>query len=371
MGSVGPVPVLCGSLWETREAAMATPTATLDLAVCGACGHVWNSTFDTTLVGYDAQYDNALDFSPTFRAYAESLAARLVETYELRGSRIVEIGSGKGEFLKSLCALGAGRGIGFDPTYVGPDRDGPVEFVREFFTPDSATGTPDFVCCRHVLEHVEDPYAFLRDVRGAVRGAPVPMYFEVPNAEFNFAESGPWDLIYPHVAYFSETSFRAVLSRAGFRVLEIGPVFNSQFLSAEVVPDPSLRMGERVHGAAEPGLALGFRLAVDRQLKETETWRRRLDALSDRGPVSMWGAGSKGVTFLSLVDHPKRVVRSVVDSNPRKWGRYLPGCGNEVVPPDVVVTQSDSAVLVMNPAYAKEIRENIDVLGGAAEVIVV
>lgn len=370
MASLGPVPVLCGSLWDSREEALATPSAELDLVGCHGCGHVWNRAFDPALVEYDAKYDNALDFSPVFNDYAQALADRLVDTFDLRGRDVVEIGSGKGEFLRLLCAAGDNRGVGYDPTYEGPEVDGGIRFVREFFTPSSASEAVDFVSCRHVLEHLDDPSAFLLDVRKAVQDRPVPMYFEVPNAEFNFAETGPWDLIYPHVAYFSDTSLRALLGRAGFQVDRLEPSFNGQFLSAEVRVAP---------GTTETGLwdvdrastlASAYVSAIERQLGETTRWRERLHELSERGPVALWGAGSKGVTFLSLVDDDRQIA-TVVDANPRKWRRHLPQVGHEIVAPSEVATRSVRTVLVMNPAYHQEIRDAVRDSGARAEVLVV
>ena len=365
MGSVGPVPVLCGSLWDSREEAIATPTASLDLVVCHRCAHVWNATFDPELVDYQANYDNALDFSLTFRDYTRDLVDHLVDRFDLRGRNVAEIGSGKGEFLRQLCARGGSRGIGYDPTYEGPDRQGDVEFVREFFAPGSAPGDVDFVCCRHVLEHVADPVRFLTEVRLAVGGRPVPMYFEVPNAEFNFAESGPWDLIYPHVGYFNEESLSLAMTRAGFRVLEIRPAFHHQFLAAEVIPDSR---AAQAGGLPPPSLAVSMVQALQRQLFASDAWRGRLGELVRRGPVGLWGAGSKGVTFLSLVD-PNCTIGSVVDANPRKWGRVLPASGLAVVAPAQAAGQRLQTVLVMNRAYMNEISGSLAKMGSKASVV--
>ena len=370
MAALGPVPVLCGSLWDSREEALATPSAELELVGCQECAHVWNSAFDPALVEYDAKYDNALDFSPVFNDYAQALADRLIDTFDLRGRDVVEIGSGKGEFLRQLCAAGDNRGVGYDPTYEGPEVDGTIRFVREFFTPSSAPEAVDFVSCRHVLEHLDDPSAFLLDVRKAVQDRPVPMYFEVPNAEFNFAETGPWDLIYPHVGYFSDTSLRALLERAGFQVDRVEPSFNGQFLSAEVHVAPAMAHASHWDADHASTLARSYAAAIERQLEETTRWRERLHHLGEQGPIALWGAGSKGVTFLSLIDVARQIA-TVVDANPRKWHRYLPQVGHEIVAPREIATRSVQSVLVMNPAYQSEIRDALRQSGAGAEVLVV
>src|SRR4051812_36760400 len=92
-------PVLLGALWETAPEAVAAPSGDLDLVLCRDCGLVFNASFDPALVDYDGDYDNSLHFSPLFQSYAEDLADRLARDHDLRGKRVVEIGSGKGDFL--------------------------------------------------------------------------------------------------------------------------------------------------------------------------------------------------------------------------------------------------------------------------------
>ncbi len=164
-------------LWPPREEARSAPRGPIELAYCDGCGMLWNAAFDPALVAYTPAYENSLHFSPTFQDYAASLADRLVERYALRDADVLELGCGKGEFLSLLCAGGRNRGIGFDPSYDGEADAAPngrVRFVRDAYTAAHAAEPVDFVCCRHVLEHVDDPRAFLETVREALGDRPAP-----------------------------------------------------------------------------------------------------------------------------------------------------------------------------------------------------
>jgi len=58
---------------------------------------------------------------------------------------------------------------------------------------------PDFVACRHVLEHIERPLEFVRALRRAIGpAARTPVYFEMPNGEHQLANGVVWDMIYAH-----------------------------------------------------------------------------------------------------------------------------------------------------------------------------
>jgi SAM-dependent methyltransferase len=152
------------------------------------CGLVSNRCLASKL-DYDESYENSLDFSPSFQAYAQNLAERLRKKYNLRYRRIMEIGSGRGEFLKLLSADGENDCIGYDPAFDGAGTDWPgVRFVQDYYNERHASESVDFVTCRHLLEHMEEPLRFLTDLRQTLAAqGEVAVYFEVPNAFLVFA----------------------------------------------------------------------------------------------------------------------------------------------------------------------------------------
>jgi SAM-dependent methyltransferase len=363
------VPALCGVTWDGAADARRSPVGPMALRTCDACAHVFNAAFDPALIVYDEQYDNTLHHSPTFRAYAHSLAERLSETYSLSGKRVVELGCGKGEFLTELCALANCYSTGFDPSYEGEidgaRGDGRLTFVREFMTPENAPPF-DFFLSRHVLEHLEDPSDLLRTVRDSSGGRTVYGYLEVPDAMYDFERSG-WDCIYPHVSYFSSTSLRRLVERAGFRLLRLVSDFAGQFLGAEVVGN-----GQEIDDSARDGVQLARELETIRAFPEryrqaVSRWR---EFVGRNGPerTALWGAGARGVAFLNAVD-PDARLGAVVDLNPAKWHRFLPVAGHEVIPPHELGSRDISAVVLTNPNYENEVSVHLRELGVNAEVV--
>ncbi|MFZ5871126.1 MAG: SAM-dependent methyltransferase, partial [Actinomycetota bacterium] len=97
-------------------------------------------------------------------------------------------------------------------------------------------------------------------------------------------------------------------------------------------------------------------------------WRRTIDDRAARGDrLALWGAGSKGVTFLNAVDEAARL--SVVDLNPNKWGRYLPGTGHLIEEPRSLVERPVATVLITNPVYRDEIAAELRDMGVQADVV--
>ncbi|WP_254023246.1 hypothetical protein [Mesorhizobium ventifaucium] len=53
-------------------------------------------------------------------------------------------------------------------------------------------------------------------------------------------------------------------------------------------------------------------------------------ATRNREQTVVWGAGSKGITFVNVVPEGAR-ISALVDDNPHKQGRFAPGTGTPVV----------------------------------------
>jgi FlaA1/EpsC-like NDP-sugar epimerase len=82
----------------------------------------------------------------------------------------------------------------------------------------------------------------------------------------------------------------------------------------------------------------------------------------------VWGAGSKGVTFLNLFKDCE-ALEYVVDINPHKQGMYVSGTGQRIVSPDFLRDYQPDAVFVMNPIYRKEIGRTLSDIGVSAELL--
>jgi hypothetical protein len=341
---------------------------TLDMRACGACGFVFNAAFDPALVDYGPAYENSQDCSPAFNAHLDHLVDRLVVANGVRNGRVVEVGCGKGVFLKKLLAHPENHSdaVGFDPSYLGAEEVGRVRFVKDFYGP--ATAVPaDVVVCRHVIEHVPEPLALLRTVRAGVGvSGETRVFFETPCVEWILKNRVPWDFFYEHCSLFTAASLALALERAGFAVTDVRHVFGGQYLWAEAVAHRNPLPGAGRGLPVPPSLAgkgdggFGFASAVAR-------WDSLLTALASRGAVYVWGAGAKGVTFCNLADPDATRLAGVIDVNPAKQGKFLPGTGHTIVSP--AHARSAAAVLVLNPNYVSEVRSHVEQLGSRAEVI--
>jgi 2-polyprenyl-3-methyl-5-hydroxy-6-metoxy-1,4-benzoquinol methylase len=371
------VPVHCNVLWPTQEAARQAPKGDLRLVYAPQSGHLFNTAFDPRLMEYTQTYENSLHFSPRFQRYADALARRLIDTYDLRGKDIIEIGSGKGEFLHLICSLGGNRGTGFDPSYE-PDQDdttgnGSVRFVQDFYSEQYADHRADFICCRHVLEHIEQPRDFIASVRRSIGDRHnTVVYFEVPNAAYTLCDLGIWDLIYEHYSYFSAQSLARLFVECGFEVRHVAEAYGGQFLGIEAVPAESKPSAGAWAAWSDARELTAYVDAFARQYREkVAAWQQRLDTIArDNRRAVIWGGGSKGVTFLNTLKAFDQ-VSYVVDINPRKQGKHVAGTGQRLVAPEFLRDYQPDTVIIMNPIYRQEIQQITANLGLTPEFLVV
>ncbi len=366
-------PIYCNVLWETREAALSAPCGDITLGYCPNCSHIYNYAFDSSRMDYSQEYENSLHFSERFQRFANNLAEHLIERYNIRGKDIIEIGCGKGDFLRQICRAGNNRGVGFDKSFI-PDLvhdtlDPAVRFVVDFFGERYAHEPADLIVCRHVLEHIENPRAFIADLRRVIGDHRQPVvYFEVPNALWTLRDLGIWDIIYEHCSYFTPASLVHLFETSGFETLDVREAFGGQFLAIEARPVQSRSPSSASTRLDFARMMRDVTAFGDNYHAKVMHWRARLADLTQQGKRTVvWGAGSKGVTFLNVF-RDQNSIDYVIDINPRKQGKYVAGSGQKVVDPSFLRSYRPDLVLVMNVLYVEEIRQMLATLGVSAAI---
>jgi 2-polyprenyl-3-methyl-5-hydroxy-6-metoxy-1,4-benzoquinol methylase len=220
---------------------------------CPACGMVRAAVTDPHAVRelYGASYyqiygglDAGYDADPERRRYESHRRLRLVQRF-VRGGRLVEIGSAVGYFLD------AAKRAGFEVTGIEPAEE-LARTARERFGVDARAGfiedaelepgSFDVACAWHVLEHIPEPLAVLRNLHRVVgRGGVLAL--EVPNAASRQAErlgaAWPhWDPAH-HVGHYTPAALRALVERAGFDVALIDTLSGTAYYP----PRQALRPG--------------------------------------------------------------------------------------------------------------------------------
>ena len=359
------IPVNSCLLLDDRDAAAAFPRGDLVLGFCRDCGFIFNTAFDIAKSEYSARYEETQGFSPRFRQFSQELAKTWVERHELHGRSVLEIGCGKGEFLVDMIAAGAGSGIGIDPSFRADRMDLPgaekVEWIADFYSEAYSHLRADAVVCRHTLEHIAPVGEFMAMVRRNTPDGTIVL-FELPDVACVLEELRFWDIYYEHCSYFSLGSMARLFQRAGFDVTNLDVAYGDQYLLLDSVAGSG-------GGATVDNLAR-LEAAVDHFERE---YPRRIDALradlrSGGRRTVIWGAGSKGVSYLTTLGQDD-VIEYAVDINPFKHGMYMAGTGQQIVAPEFLATYKPDLVVAMNDIYLDEIRAELDRIGVDADLV--
>jgi hypothetical protein len=316
-------------------------------------------------------YDNSLGCSAVYQKYERELVERLIATYDLHNRLVVEIGSGDGKFLKLLCSIGDNQGIGFDPS-LDRDRckpDDRTRFVRDYYSPTCTPDVPALVVCRQVFEHIAQPLEFLSGLRKSLRDQPETiLFFETPSFDHVLRELDIWSIIYEHPSNFTCESISKCFAKAGYDVRQVSEAYHRTYVSIEASParagEPSQCLEDCSKSTPEEVDSFPTRIE-----QKVSGWRRDFDRLiKQRRRAVAWGAGARAVTFFNLLGITD-AIPFVVDLNPNKTGKYLPGTAQRIVQPEFLTEYRPEVIIMMNDIYRLEIEERVQALGLTAEYL--
>jgi cyclopropane fatty-acyl-phospholipid synthase-like methyltransferase len=310
----------------------------LEVHRCPSCGFV-SLPLQLSDDYYD-DYVNAPSLSPQAQKFQSDQAIDFVERFSLSGRRVLEIGCGDGYFLHAMKEAGADC-FGIEPSNAQRElalaRGLKVE-AGVLSSGRRLSAAPfDAFITRQVFEHVSDMRDFLLTIRSNLRPEAVG-FVEVPNLDKIVDEERFFDFIPEHINYFTSRSLCLALQLAGFEVIEICPVQEGEALRALVrwVPLPEYAL-----------------IASRVDLLRRDISKFMADCQSQGKNVAIWGAGGKGLSMMAVTD--LRSVKLLVDSDPHKAGLFTPISHFRVELPGALAHHEIDVIIVMAPAYEREI----------------
>ena len=361
-------PVVLNYRYPTAETARKVKRRDLFLRQCADCGLIFNSTFDPGAIPYDENYDNRQCFSPAFECYLTGLAEEFIERHSLHGQPVLEVGCGKGDFLKLFCRLSGGPGTGYDTTYQGPSglQRNRIRFHRRYVSASDIRSPYAAALCRHVVEHIGTIGAFLSDLRkiAAACGDPI-ILIETPRFEWIAEHLCFWDIFYEHCNYFTMPCLATLCRRAGFNVIRQRATFGRQYQVLELKLDRGTARARKTKTLV-PSVSLNrFARQAEMQLRRLE---KKLTANGAGAGWAVWGAGAKGVALVNRLKRNR--PRFVIDSNRGKQGGVIPGSSVPVVAPEDPRLLRLGVILIANPNYAAEIKSVLKRTGFAGKILI-
>lgn len=307
---------------------------------------VENVAFDPELIRYDEDYQNNQSVSASFEQHTRDVLDILKDALP-RGSVLVEVGCGKGDFLELVQADGYFEITGYDGAYEGDNSA-----IEKRFLEPSDRIEADLVVLRHVLEHIQRPHEFLQLLQTVFGDADI--YIEVPEFDWIREHQTFFDITYEHVNYFTTTA----LAKLFVAPKQGGVLFGDQYQYV-VGALSGLDLGSYYDAYANDDNwnTLAFGELFPNLLAVIE----ELYAASSGRSVYVWGAATKGVMFCHHLRRLRKEVfqrvRAAVDINPMKAGRYMPSSHLPILGVESFCRETgrDDLIVIMNPNYQQEI----------------
>ena len=359
----------------------------LRVLVCETCWLVQTEDFADAAHLFDADYAYFSGFSSTWLEHCRTYADEATERFGLdRSSRVIEVASNDGTLLNFFHIRGM-KCTGIEPTAstAAAARDLGLE-IREVFLGDesgedlAADGlVADLLVANNVLAHVPDIVGFAVGCRRLLAADGVASF------EFHhlveLVSKTLFDTIYhEHFSYLSLTSVEAVFKTAGLKVFDVERlpthggslrVYAQRAESTRFDTRDSvrrLRDREAALGVSSPSFYSGFQERAD-SIRDDLTGFLVNAKAQDKSVVG-YGAAAKGNTLLNYAGVNTDLMAYVVDNNPAKQGRYLPGSQIPIVDEQRIVDESPDFALILPWNIRSEIARRLESLEGWSGAIV-
>lgn len=286
-------------------------------------------------------------------AQAESYGGEFIDFFQ-RASTLLptpprsaaDIGCGGVYLLQKVREQGLRvKGIDPSPVTAAAGKKAGIEIVPDFYPSPSLTESFDVLFHYDVLEHVEDPVAFLR-AHHANLSSHGALIFAVPDCSHHIALGDVSMLLHEHLNYFDSESLAHVVRAAGFDPLLLEPARHGGVLLCCAVPAAN---------RAVPVVPVKDTSKFETFSAKAYGALRRFAALVNRSGHDELGLYVPLRAFPYLGQVPPETRLRFFDDDPGLRGRYYDGFSVPIESRDELAGRPPGQVMICSLAFGDKI----------------
>ena len=348
----------------------------LRVLVCDNCFLVQIDEYQKSSTIFNHDYVYFSSFSTSWLSHAKSYCEKVVDRFSLdKNSSVVEIASNDGYLLQYFFERKIPV-LGIEPTKntakVAMDKG--IETITEFFGIDLAEAlvkkgvSADLLIGNNVLAHVPDINDFVAGMQH-ILSPQGTITMEFPHL-IQLIDNNQFDTIYhEHFSYLSLFTVQSIFLAKGLEIYDVDEISThggslriyakhvgdtSKQISANVI---NLIQREKSKGVNKLDYYKGFTDKVE-QIK-LDLLSFLIDQKKKGKKVAGYGAAAKGNTLLNYCGIKKDLISLVVDANPIKQDKFLPGSHIPVVNEEMMKLERPDFVIIFPWNLSVEIKQQL------------
>lgn len=348
----------------------------LRVLVCSECWLVQTEDYAGADELFSADYAYFSSFSTTWLQHAKRFVTDMMDRFSLGlQSHVVEVAANDGYLLQYVKALDIPC-LGVEPTMstANAARAKGIEIIEDFFGERLARSlvaqnmSADLTVANNVLAHVPDINDFITGFVILLKQTGVAT-FEFPHL-LRLISENQFDTIYhEHYSYLSLVSVKNIFEHNGlciFDVEELATHGGSLRVFAQRRETGIHPINDRVAKILEKELSAGmmstsfysnFQAKADRVKNDFVAFL--IETKKEGKKVAAYGAAAKGNTLLNYAGVRSDLLPYVVDRNPAKQDKYLPGCRIPILAEDHLKTERPDFVVILPWNLRNEVIEQL------------
>jgi len=351
----------------------------LKVMVCGQCWLTQTEDFVGEDEMFSEDYAYFSSYSSTWLEHAKEYVEKMKLRFNLtEQSTVVEVAANDG-YLLQYVQQNSIPCYGIEPTHstAVAARGKGIEIIEEFFGERVAKELAgqkrqaDLTIANNVLAHVPDINDFVKGFSHLLKSSGIAT-FEFPHL-LNLVQQNQFDTIYhEHYSYLSLTAVQLIFKVNGltvFDVEELSTHGGSLRIYAQrsdtgkhTVSNTVQKMKEREIKAGMGMIEFyqGFQLKAEKVKNDFLDFL--LKAKKERKTVAAYGAAAKGNTIMNFSGVRPDLISYVVDRNPAKQGKYMPGSRIPIVNESVLFKKKPDYVVILPWNLKNEVSLQLDIV---------